>query len=108
MSKHGRIVDRLLSGDEYDEGKIDDEIDAWHQSETQLSLHEWLGFTPEEYALYVEKPQLLRAILAARHYGLSVKDFVTIGQAETQLAARGATADEVAKLRVWLKATGRL
>lgn len=108
MSKHRTIVDRLLSGEEYDESAIDDEIDIWHESATKLSLHEWLGFTPEEYELYVEKPELLRVILGARHYGTPLKELLLSGSAETLLAARGATKEEVAKLRQWLTATGRL
>lgn len=66
MSSCTTIVARLLSGDEYDLRKIDDEIDAWHDVKTPLGLHEWLGFTQDEYALYVEQPHLVKLILSSR------------------------------------------
>ena len=53
MSRKRSIVERLLSGEEYDLTRIDDEIDAWHEADTTISLHEWLGLTSDEYQLYV-------------------------------------------------------
>lgn len=34
--------------------RIEDKIDAWHEAETSLLLHEWLGMSRSEYALFVE------------------------------------------------------
>ena len=108
MSRRKTIVERLLSGDEYDLSKIDDEVDAWHGSDTDLDLHEWLGLTPEEYALYVEKPQSIRVILASRRGGVPLKQILRSSSATAVLAARGANPEEVRKLQKWLKSTGRL
>lgn len=108
MSKRRPIIERLLSGQEYDLAKIDDEIDAWHEAETDLQLHEWLGLTREEYALYVEMPASIRVILAARHQKVPLKELMGATPGTALLAARGATAAEVKDLRKWLIATRRL
>ena len=33
---------------------IDDYIDAWHEAETDLELHEWLGMSIDEYKIWLE------------------------------------------------------
>ena len=108
MSEKRPIVERFLSGEECDLTRIDGEIDAWHEMETTIPLHEWLGLTLEEYQLYVEKPASIRVILAARHHNRPLKDLLSAKNAAALIAARGASAAEVAELRTWLKATGRL
>ncbi len=108
MSEKRSIVERLLSGEECELTRIDDEIDAWHEADTTMPLHEWLGLRPDEYQLYVEKPASIRIILAARHQNRSLKELLAAKDANSLIAARGASAAEVTELRKWLKATGRL
>ena len=108
MSRERSIVERLLSGEECDLTRIDDEIDAWHEADTASSLHEWLGLTSDEYQLYVEKPAAIRIILAARHHNRSLKELFAAKDATSLTSAHGASAAEVTELRKWLKATGRL
>lgn len=108
MSERRSIVDRLLSGEENDLTRIDDEIDAWHEANTTTPLHEWLGLTPDEYELYVEKPASIRLILAARDHNRSLKELVAAREVTSLSARRGASSADVAELRKWLKATGRL
>ena len=73
-----------------------------------MPLYEWLGLTPDEYQLYVEKPSAIRIILAARHHNRSLKELLSAKDSTSLIAARGASAAEVTELRKWLKATGRL
>ena len=108
MSRKRSIVERFLSGEECDLTRIDDEIDAWHEADTTVPLHEWLGLTPDEYQLYVEKPASIRIILAARRHKRSLKELLSAKDSTSLIAARGASAAEVTELRKWLKATGRL
>ena len=108
MSRKRSIVERLLSGEEYDLTRIDDEIDAWHEADTTISLHEWLGLTSDEYQLYVEKPDAIRIILAARHHNRPLKELLAAKDSTSLIAARGASPAEVTELRKWLKTTGRL
>ena len=46
--------------------EIDDYIDSWHNSDSGMSLHEFLGMTEGEYALYMEDEQYLATIVTAR------------------------------------------
>ena len=46
---------------------VDDWIDSWHDSDTDDSLTAFLGFSQDEGALFVEHPNSLRFIIAARH-----------------------------------------
>lgn len=46
--------------------RIDDFISEWHSSNTNLSLHEWLGFTWQEYSLFIENQNNLEQIFASR------------------------------------------
>ena len=107
MSRKHPIVERLVSGEECDLTRIDDEIDAWHEADTNIPIHEWLGFTPDEYELYVEMPASIRIILAARHQHRSLKELLA-SNASSLVAAHGASAAEMTALRKWLKGTGRL
>ena len=108
MSSRRSIVERFLSGEGCDLTKIDDEIGAWHEADTTVPLHEWLGLTSDEYQLYVEKPVSIRIILAARQHNRSLKELLSARDSPKLIAARGASAAEVTELRKWLKATGRL
>jgi hypothetical protein len=108
MSSKRSIIERFLSGEECDLSRIDDEIDTWHEADTTMPLHEWLGFTPDEYQLYVEMPASVRIILAARHQNRSLKEFLAETDANSLIATDGASVTELMALRKWLKATGRL
>ena len=108
MSRKRSIIERFLSGEECDLTRIDDEIDAWHEADTTVALHEWLGLTPDEYQLYLEKPASIRIILAARDHDRSLKELLAAKDSTSLIAARGASVAEVTEVRKWLKATGRL
>lgn len=45
---------------------IDHFVDEWHESDSDKSIEEFLGMTFEEYALWVENPNTLKYIIAAR------------------------------------------
>lgn len=66
--QHESFVDLCLNGHETP-AAIDDYIDRWHDGDAKCSLPEFLGFTPEEYARYVEDPASLSDILLARGAG---------------------------------------
>jgi hypothetical protein len=90
-------------------GKIDDYIDAWHEGKAgaNLELHELLGMSTDEYALWVERPEVLPFVVIARRTGKSVQDIIL--EAEHQpMAARASSAAESRQLHDWLLATHRL
>lgn len=44
--------------------QLDDYIDDWHKSSSPVSLADFLGFTDDEYALWLSKPGVLAQIVA--------------------------------------------
>ncbi len=38
-----------------DDSAVDDAIDAWHEGDGKVPLHEYLGWTREEYRAWVEQ-----------------------------------------------------
>lgn len=64
------FVEAWLSGEVgAPEVAIDDWVDKWHHRvsvDPPMPLNDWLGFTPSEYARWVEQPTELRSILTAR------------------------------------------
>lgn len=85
--------------------KIDDYIDTWHAGKAGAGreLHEFLGMAAAEYAMWVERPEILPFIVDARRFGKSVQEVIL--DAERQPAN---SAHDAAQLHDWLIATHRL
>ena len=58
-----KFIELVLEGEAFDT-EIDDFVESWHQSNSKLSLAEFLGFTEEEYATWVAQPKALESIIA--------------------------------------------
>lgn len=103
------FVDACLAGQRLAD-EIDDFVDQWHEGESQEPLSDFLGFTPEEYALWVENPDSLGWILHARKTGRSIFSLLEeMGSATPRIAARSLSSPEdVGELNEWLKRTGRI
>jgi hypothetical protein len=86
---------------------IDEFVDEWHEGNGPGSLRAYLGFTKEEYALWVEKPQSLNVILFARARDLTLHDAVE-KCANHSVAPRAASVRQAREIRLWLKRTNRL
>lgn len=69
MSRDRATFLDLCLGGECSPDEIDDYVDRWHTGESALPLDEFLGFRPEEYALWVEMPTALEWILQSRRTG---------------------------------------
>lgn len=65
--------------------EVDDYVAKWHQSRGAGSISEFLGFTQDEYALWVERPEILRHIIYARRNGVSLEEAIS---ASKTVAAR--------------------
>ncbi|WP_406725491.1 hypothetical protein WJ438_13690 [Streptomyces sp. GD-15H] len=88
---------------------IDAYVDAWHDSDSDLSLHEYLGLTWDEYRLWVEKPESLRYIVAAHRHGVPVSEELERNVSQRfALAARADSSNEAESVLSWLQETGRL
>src|SRR4051794_8008594 len=102
-----RYIDLVLAGRAL-WTDIDDFVGHWHEGDSEEALHEYLGLTWDEYALWGEKPQSLRLIIAARRRETSVYELAQ-NVHEYSLAARGGLSDSEARaVQQWLRETGRL
>ena len=101
------FVDACLQGSALLED-VDDWVDRWHAGEAPgVGLDAYLGFSEEEGALWAERPDSLRFLVAAHRAKRPVADLLA-SRDEFALAARSkAPADAVAVLE-WLKVTHRL
>ncbi len=108
MSDRRDFMTRVLAGETRDLDLIDREIAEWHRSSTDVPLHDWLGMTSSEYALFVERPDSLRFIVMARKSGQDVRDLLKSIDGKNAVAARDASPQDVAEIRRWLEKTGRL
>jgi hypothetical protein len=107
MSKlHETFVDLCLSGQAF-AFEIDDFIDQWHKGTDRRALNDFLGFSEEEYAIWVERPEALNHILFARKHSLPFKQALQWGEGYA-IAARAPSQDEARHIVEWLKQTGRI
>lgn len=86
---------------------VDDWIDRWHDSYTDDSLNAFLGFSQDEGALFVERPNSLRFIIAARYQHRPVTEVLRHPD-DLGLAARAGDAGQAAEVLKWLRSAGRL
>lgn len=102
----GTFIDECLSGTAFLDD-IDDWVERWHSIDTELSLNAFLGFTDEEAALWAERPEALRFIVAAHRYEQPVTAILS-SRDDFALAARAPAASQAAEVLEWLRVTDRL
>jgi len=82
--------------------EIDDYVSAWHNSDSDLELHEYLGMDFREYALYVEDESYLGAIINAQMQHIGIETVVE----SLSLAARSDDQSKSKRIKRWLKNEG--
>lgn len=50
---------------------VDDFVERWHESDSSMSLHEYLGMSWDDYALWVGGADELEAIIARRRSAIT-------------------------------------
>jgi hypothetical protein len=65
MSYQQNFVSLALAG-KVSADEIDDYVDKWHNSPSGLELHEYMGITRDEYAIWLGSPEELASILTMR------------------------------------------
>lgn len=63
MDERKTFMDRYRDG-ECGAGDIHDHIEQWHQGDSELPLHEYLGMSRASYCAWVERSRSLEQILA--------------------------------------------
>lgn len=51
--------------------EADDFVERWHESDSTMSLHKYLGLSWEDYALWVKSPSELESIIARRRSAMT-------------------------------------
>lgn len=105
------FVGACLAGQALEED-VDAWVGQWHDapegsSIASAALHEHLGMSDAEYALWVEQPSALRFVIAAHHRHRPVTELLT-SQDDYALAARAASPDSARDVLRWLVETGRV
>ena len=98
------FITDCLTGDALLE-EIDDYVDNWHDSQSKLSLQDFLGMTNCEYGSWVANPNCLPRIVIARRYN---SPFTELSQEcpAKPIAARSGNREHEKDLIKWLQNTG--
>lgn len=103
MSDFSNFLDMAVRGEVLPD-EIDDYVDKWHESEGDLSLRKFLGFTINEYDLWINDPSYLGLVIAARSKKQLLTQAINDNYADlTKLAARSSSSKKIKKLKVWLE-----
>jgi hypothetical protein len=80
-------IDLCLSGKALADD-IHDSVSQWHEGTDTRPLHAYLGFTEDEYAVWVERPQAHKFILYARKKSLSFQEPLELRNPTARAAPR--------------------
>jgi len=95
------FISDCLNGDAF-LTDVDDYIDSWHESDTNLPIHEFLGMTKSEYTLFVRDESNLGYIVSAHRNGDKIENFIK----KISLAARSDDHAKSEQLEKWLRDEG--
>lgn len=84
---------------------IDDYVDAWHETKGEIPLHQYLGMSKTEYALWVADPDILPFVICAHREKRDVGEVLEAFNA-LPLAARADGPGKAKQLMHWLKKEG--
>lgn len=84
---------------------IDDYVDDWHDSDSDLSIHDFLGMTHREYSLWVQDPSCLPQIVIAHRQHKEMTE-IPRGHGPLPIAARSENHGVQDDLLNWLKDKG--
>lgn len=98
-----KFLDACLQGEALIE-EIDDYIEQWHMSEVDEELDQFLGFSEDEYELWLHNDNsVINSILFARKNKMPLRHYDTL-----TAVARSASKGDAERIISWLKDTGRM
>lgn len=92
------FIQNCLTGDALLD-EIDDYIDEWHDGDSELPLHDYLGMSWDEYAAWIESPENLTYIITARKRGITYTEALSQAAA---MAARSSAISKTPEIENWL------
>lgn len=98
---HQTFMEQLLTGKVLPD-EIDDFVEAWHTGSGTDELHEFLGMSWTEYALWVQDPAYLSLIVTARSRGQDIRAAVNDNYLPSLRSAGRAEDGRAERLEAWL------
>ena len=92
------FIQNCLTGDALLD-EIDDYIDKWHDGDSELPLHTYLGMSWDEYTLWIESPENLAYIVAAHKRSITYNEVLSQAAA---MAARSNAISRMPEIKDWL------
>lgn len=96
----GKFLELCVQGHALPED-IDDFVDEWHDSDSEVSLSEYLGMSSDEYESWMHAPDTLNAIITARIQNVSLMT-VLDSSYDLPMAARASSPEAAMFLMKWL------
>lgn len=93
------FIQKCLNGEALT-SDINDYIDVWHESDSDLELHEFLGMSKEEYVLFVEDEDYLPLIITSHKENTPIKEIFE--RIAMPIAARAEDSAKTERLEKWL------
>lgn len=85
--------------------EIEDFVEAWHGSESNEEIYDFLGMTWEEYSLWMTDPDFIELIIYARRSQRPLMEAVNDNlRSEERLAARADEPGKLLALKRWIAA----
>lgn len=85
--------------------EINDFVEAWHESNAENEIYQYLGMSFDEYSLWVSDPESMDVIISARRDGRPLREAVNDNiQFRERIAARADEAGKLAILSKWIAA----
>ncbi|MBB1428228.1 hypothetical protein H5181_17440 [Shewanella sp. SG44-2] len=97
----GRFIDLCVMGHALPDD-VDDYVDDWHDSESDVTISEYLGMSSEEYESWVHAPETLNSIITARITNVPLIS-VLKQTYDLPMAARASSPEAAKFLMKWLK-----
>ncbi|MBY7869258.1 hypothetical protein KW409_20360 [Vibrio fluvialis] len=96
----GKFIDLCMQGHALPDD-IDDFVDEWHDSNSEVSLSEYLGMSSDEYESWVHAPDTLHSIITARITNVPLMT-VLESSYDLPMAARASSPEAAKFLMKWL------
>ncbi len=81
---------------------IDDFVDAWHDGDIDVPLHQYLGMTDEEYRLFLADNSSLALIVKAHKNRIPISELMN-EENDFKIAARSEKVSQYSDVVKWVK-----
>jgi hypothetical protein len=105
MSETHHFLDQLVAGT-VDSAEIDDFVEKWHEGQSTEALHDYLGMSSAEYSLWLENPEMLTLICAARRRGQPLAQAVSENLRGLRATEPSAGGPKLKSVESWLRRQG--